>query len=194
MAEENKQNKPADNGEASKSKPAEAKPTAAKSEKPASSDAQAPKSKPAEDKPAAAKSEKPAAAKKPKKEKPPALEDKPFVEFMEKNYVPALEKAMTQKGVEDLQLSFAKQKVPVIGFENAEDCWQIEGRWRDGQRQFNLYFPDEDIKGKKGFSCNEGKKPSTMESFLIDERKITLDLMVFGLMQRLNGQKWLGIN
>ena len=182
MAEENKQNKPASDAESSKSKPAEAKPAAAKSEKPA------------EAKPAAAKSEKPAAAKKPKKEKPPAVEDKPFVEFMEKNYVPALEKAITDKGVEDLHLSFAKQKVPVIGFESAQECWQVEGRWRDGQRQFNLYFPDENIKGKKGFSCNEGKKPSTMESFLIDERKITLDLMVFGLIQRLNGQKWLGIN
>ncbi len=176
MAEENKQNKPASSdAEASKSKPAEAKPAAAK--------------------PAAAKSDKPpAAAKKPKKEKPPALEDKPFAEFMENIYVPAVEKAMTGKGVEDLQLSFAKQKVPIIGFESSGECWQVEGRWYGGQRQFNLYFPDEDIKGKKGFSCNEGKKPSTMESFLIDERRITLDLMVFGLMQRLNGQKWLGIN
>ncbi len=173
MAEENKQNKPASSdAETSKSKPAEAKPAAAKSDKSASSDAKAPNSKPAEAKPAAATSDKPAAAtKKPKKEKPPALEDKPFAEFMEKNYVPAVEKAMTDKGVEDLQLSFVKQQVPIVGFENAGECWQVEGRWRDGQRQFNLYFPDENIKGKKGFSCNEGKKPSTMESFLIDERK-----------------------
>ncbi|MGB3653084.1 MAG: DUF2996 domain-containing protein, partial [Rivularia sp. (in: cyanobacteria)] len=51
-----------------------------------------------------------------------------------------------------------------------------------------------DIKGKKAFSCNEGKRPSTLESFLIDERRITLDLMVFGVVQRLNGQKWLGRN
>jgi len=38
------------------------------------------------------------------------------------------------------------------------------------------------------------KKPSTLEPFLIDERKVTLDLMVFGVMQRLNGQKWLERN
>lgn len=140
------------------------------------------------------KAEKPAAAKAAKKEKPPAVEDKPFVEFIEQHYLPSLQKAITEQGVEDLQLSFAKQKLPIAGFQSAEECWQVIGSWQNGQRQFNVYFPDEDISGKKGFSCNEGKKPSTLESFLIDERKITLDLLVFGLVQRLNGQKWLGRN
>ncbi|MEH2261456.1 DUF2996 domain-containing protein [Nostoc sp.] len=144
---------------------------------------------------AAATEEKPAAAKAAKKEKAPAVEDKPFVEFIEQDYLPALQKAIAQQGVQDLQVSFAKQKLPITGFESAEECWQIIGSWKEtGARQFNLYFPEEDIQGKKGFSCNEGKKPSTLESFLIDERKITLDLLVFGLVQRLDGQKWLGIN
>ncbi|MEH2466614.1 DUF2996 domain-containing protein [Nostoc sp.] len=145
---------------------------------------------------AAATGEKPAAAAKAaKKEKAPAVEDKPFVEFIEQDYLPALQKAIAQQGVQDLQVSFAKQKVPITGFESAEECWQIIGSWKEtGRRQFNLYFPEEDIQGKKGFSCNEGKKPSTLESFLIDERRITLDLLVFGLVQRLDGQKWLGIN
>ncbi|WP_392482150.1 DUF2996 domain-containing protein [Nostoc sp. C110] len=148
---------------------------------------------PKREKPAAAE-EKPA-AKTAKKEKAPSVEDKPFVEFIEQDYLPALQKAIAQKGVQDLQVSFAKQKVPITGFESAEECWQIIGSWKEiGLRQFNLYFPEEDIQGKKGFSCNEGKKPSTLESFLIDERKITLDLLVFGLVQRLDGQKWLGIN
>ncbi|QIR37792.1 DUF2996 domain-containing protein [Tolypothrix sp. PCC 7910] len=139
--------------------------------------------------------EKPAAkAAAAKKEKAPAVEDKPFVEFIQQHYLPAVQTAITQQGVADLQLSFAKQKVPISGFESAEDCYQLVGSWQNGLRQFNLYFPDEDIQGKKGFSCNEGKKPSTLESFLIDERKITLDLLVFGLVQRLNGQKWLGRN
>ncbi|MBD2246409.1 DUF2996 domain-containing protein [Nostoc sp. FACHB-888] len=143
------------------------------------------------------KQEKPAAAaaKAAKKEKAPSVEDKPFVEFIEQDYLPALQKAIAQQGVQDLQVSFAKQKVPITGFESAQECWQIIGSWKEtGQRQFNLYFPEEDIQGKKGFSCNEGKKPSTLESFLIDERKITLDLLVYGLVQRLGGQKWLGIN
>ena len=136
---------------------------------------------------------KPKAAK-PKKEKPPAVEDKPFEEFMQQHYLPALDKAIAGEGVEDLQLDFAKQKLPIPGYEKAEECWQVLGRFQNGLRQFNVYFPDEDIKGKKAFSCNEGKRPSTLESFLIDERKITLDLMVFGVVQRLNGQKWLGRN
>ena len=153
---------------------------------------------PKREKPAAAATtgEKPAAAAKAaKKEKAPSVEDKPFVEFIEQDYLPALQKAIAQQGVKDLQVSFAKQKVPITGFESAEECWQIIGSWKEtGLHQFNLYFPEEDIQGKKGFSCNEGKKPSTLESFLIDERKITLDLLVYGLVQLLNGQKWLGIN
>ncbi|MEH2267276.1 MAG: DUF2996 domain-containing protein [Nostoc sp.] len=162
---------------------------------------------PKREKPAAAKAataekatdaaaEKPAAAAKAaKKEKAPSVEDKPFVEFIEQDYLPALQKAIAQQGVQDLQVSFAKQKVPITGFESAEECWQIIGSWSEiGKRQFNLYFPEEDIQGKKGFSCNEGKNPSTLESFLIDERKTTLDLLVYGLVQRLGGQKWLGRN
>ncbi|MDY6900594.1 MAG: DUF2996 domain-containing protein [Cyanobacteriota bacterium] len=148
-----------------------------------------------EEKPKAAA--KPAGDKKPaakKKEKPPAVEDKPFEEFMREHYVPALEKAIADEGVEDLHLDFAKQKLPIPGYEKAEECWQVLGNFQNGLRQFNVYFPDEDIKGKKAFSCNEGKSPSTLESFLIDERRITLDLMVFGVVMRLNGQKWLGRN
>ncbi|MBW4689083.1 MAG: DUF2996 domain-containing protein [Komarekiella atlantica HA4396-MV6] len=156
-----------------------------------------PAAPPKREKPAAAAKdaagEKPA-AKAAKKEKAPTVEDKPFVEFIQQDYLPALQKAIAQQGVQDLEVSFAKQKVPITGFESAEEYWQIIGSWEKGLRQFNLYFPDEDIQGKKGFSCNEGKKPSTLESFLIDERKITLDLLVFGLVQRLNGQKWLGRN
>ncbi|QSJ15629.1 DUF2996 domain-containing protein [Nostoc sp. UHCC 0702] len=151
---------------------------------------------PKREKPAAkdATEEKPAAKAAAKKEKAPAVEDKPFVEFIEQDYLPAVQKAIAQAGVKDLQLSFAKQKLPIVGFQSAEEWWQVVGSWQNGLRQFNLYFPDEDIQGKKGFSCNEGKKTSTLESFLIDERKITLDLLVFGLVQRLNGQKWLGLN
>ncbi|MBN3947054.1 MAG: DUF2996 domain-containing protein [Nostoc sp. NMS7] len=175
--------------------PNAAKPAAAspKREKPA---AAAAKAAVGEKPPAAATEEKPApAAKAAKKEKAPAVEDKPFVEFIEQDYLPALQKAIAQQGVQDLQVSFAKQKMPITGFESAEECWQIIGSWSEiGQRQFNLYFPEEDIQGKKGFSCNEGKKPSTLESFLIDERRVTLDLLVFGLVQRLDGQKWLGRN
>lgn len=146
--------------------------------------------KPPAAKKAAAAGDKPAAA---KKEKAPAVEDKPFVEFMQQDYVPALQNAIATQGVRDLQLSFAKQQVPIRGMQLGE-CWQVVGSWQNGYRQFNLYFPEENIQGKKAFSCNEGKKPSTLESFLIDERKVTLDMLVSRLVYRLNGQKWLGRN
>ncbi|MBW4674916.1 MAG: DUF2996 domain-containing protein [Desmonostoc geniculatum HA4340-LM1] len=146
------------------------------------------------EKPAAATAEEKPAAKAAKKEKAPSVEDKPFVQFIEQDYLPALQKAIAKEGVQDLQVAFAKQKVPIKGFESAEESWQVVGSWQNGAYNFNLYFPEEDIQGKKGFSCNEGKKPSTLESFLIDERKTTLDLLVFGLVQRLDGQKWLGRN
>jgi hypothetical protein len=105
-----------------------------------------------------------------------------------------LEAAINKEGVPDIKLTFDKQKYSIIGFTSAEECWQVIGSWQGGQRQFNVYFPEENIQGKKGFSCNEGKKTSTLESFLIDERKITLDLLVSRLVYRLNGQKWLGRN
>ncbi|MCV3217205.1 DUF2996 domain-containing protein [Plectonema radiosum NIES-515] len=165
----------------------EVNPNAAKAKKPAAAKGEKPAAKEGDE-------DKPAAGKAAKKEKPPALEDKPFVEFVEQYYLPALQKAIAQQGVQDVQLSFAKQKLSIVGFDTSEECWQVMGKLQNGLRQFNLYFLDEDIQGKKGFSCNEGKKPSTLESFLIDERKMTLDLMVYGMVQRLNGQKWLGRN
>lgn len=135
------------------------------------------------------KADKPAA----KKEKAPAVEDKPFAEFMQQYYLPALQKALTTQGVLEANLEFTKQKVAISGYD-ANDCWQVRGSLYDGSRQFSVYFPQEDIQGQRAFSCNEGSKPSTLESFLIDERKVTLDLLVFGVIQRLNGQKWLTRN
>ncbi|KJH73105.1 DUF2996 domain-containing protein [Aliterella atlantica] len=133
------------------------------------------------------------AAKAAKKEKGPAVEDKPFAEFVQQDYLPALQKALTTKGAKDINLKFEKQKVAIAGYSQ-EECWQIEGNWQNGLRQFNVYFPQENIQGQRAFSCNEGSKPSTLESFLIDERKVTLDLLVFGVVQRLDGQKWLSRN
>ncbi|MEB3309822.1 MAG: DUF2996 domain-containing protein [Snowella sp.] len=148
-------------------------------------------------KPAKAAKAAPTADKAPaaKKAKEPALEDKPFAEFMEKDFVPTLQKALDQEGLKEISVSFKKQPLPTYGADPNEQCWQVEGIWQKGQRQFNLYFWDENINGQKGFSfASGGSKPSTIESFMIDERKVTLDLMVRYLIQRLNGQKWLILN
>ena len=152
-------------------------------------DESASSAKPPKKSAAADKADKPAA----KKEKAPAVEDKPFAEFMQQYYLPALQKAFATQGVPEANLEFTKQKVAIAGYD-ANECWQVKGSLYNGLRQFNVYFPQEDIQGQRAFSCNEGSKPSTLESFLIDERKVTLDLLVFGVIQRLNGQKWLTRN
>lgn len=133
---------------------------------------------------------KPAA--KPKKEKPPALEDKPFADFITQDYMPSLKKAMAAIGFEDLDLKFEKLPLPIKGMEELGACWQVQGKFQGGQHQFLVGFLKEDIQGPKVFSCaDNGASPSLLESFMIDERKVTLDLMVFYTLQRLNGQKWL---
>jgi hypothetical protein len=117
---------------------------------------------------------------KPKSEKvkAPAPEDLPFNEFITNHYLPALTKAIERKGVTDLSLSFTDK--------------QVQGRWAEGKRSFVVYFAKEDINGQKAFACADwGMNPSTIEPFLVDERKSTLDLLVFGVVQRLNAQKWL---
>jgi Protein of unknown function (DUF2996) len=127
-----------------------------------------------------------------KKAKPPALEDKPFNEFIEQHFNPALEKAFQAQGIDDVKLQLTKQGIPIKAANPSEQCWQVIGKWQNGQRQFNLYFLDENISGQKAFSAaTYGNQPSTIESFMIDERKVTLDLMVMYTIQRLNGQKWL---
>ena len=147
----------------------------------------------AEEKPSPEKTA-PAKAAKAKKAKPPKLEDKPFNEFMEQHFMPALNDALSQQGIGDMQLTFSQEKLPISGAGD-EACWQVIGNWQNGDRQFNLYFLDENIKGSKAFSCAAtGSAPSTIESFMIDERRVTLDLMVLYTVQRLNGQKWLTRN
>ncbi|WP_055077355.1 DUF2996 domain-containing protein [Pseudanabaena sp. 'Roaring Creek'] len=122
---------------------------------------------------------KPAA--KPKAEKPPAIEELPFEEFINIHYLPALTKAFGKNGVTDLHLEFAN--------------FQVRGTWAQGLRQFTVYFSKADLNAQKAFSCADaGRSPSTIEPFLIDERKAPLDLLVFGVIQRLTAQKWLQPN
>ncbi|MBE9065931.1 DUF2996 domain-containing protein [Leptolyngbya cf. ectocarpi LEGE 11479] len=127
-----------------------------------------------------------------KKEKPPKLEDKPFAEFIEQHFLPAVETALGKEdGLDDLQLSFETQPINVIGVDK-DSYPQVIGRWAEGARQFNIAFLEESIKGPKVYSfATNGSTPSTIEQFMGDERRITLDLMVMYVIQRLKGQKWL---
>ena len=64
-----------------------------------------------------------------------------------------------------------------------------------GQRRFWLCFTAANINSAKTVAVAEGgSEPSLLESFLIDEKKMSLALLVSRLVQRLNGQKWLGPN
>lgn len=139
---------------------------------------------------AAADAKKAAAAKKKKKEK---VEDKPFNEFITEHFVPNLKETLGNQDISDIELSFEPAAIPIKGYGD-EQFPQVVGRWGDGG-QFRLIFQKEDIKGPKFYTAaNPGSSPTLLESFMIDERRVTLDLMVFYVVQRLNGQKWLGGN
>ncbi len=132
----------------------------------------------------------PAAEKPAAKAKPPAVEDKPFAEFVPEIFLPALAKEMQAYGGPSPELSFEQAPMPVVG----SDCWVVKGCMPRGRR-FWLCFTTTDIHGPKTFSLAEsGSEPTLLESFLIDERKATLPLLVSRVVSRLNGQKWLGPN
>jgi hypothetical protein len=183
MAEENKSN---DTAQETADKAAKAPESAAKKAKAAKPDG-AKAAKSGDAKPAAKA-----------KEKAPKLEDKPFDEFMEQHYLPSLKTAMIKEGIDDLTLEFAKRKLEVVGQSDATPYWQVQGQWEtpgEGQRQFNIAFIDEDISGQKVLTlATNGAVPSTIEQFMGDERKTTLDLLLLYTLQRLNGQKWLTRN
>ena len=139
--------------------------------------------KPAEAKPAAAA---PAA----KPAKPPALEDKPFAEFVPELLIPAVAKEIEAYGGPACSLSFEQGPMPVVG----SPCWMVIGALPGGRR-FWLCFTGEAITSAKTIAVAEaGAEPRLLESFLVDEQKMTLALIVSRLVQRLNGQKWLGAN
>ena len=126
----------------------------------------------------------------PAKAKPPAPEDKPFAEFVPQLLIPALGKEIQSYGGPAAELSFAEGPMPVVG----SPCWQVMGTL-PGQRRFWLCFTAADINAPKTVAIAEaGSEPSLLESFLIDEKKMSLALLVSRLVQRLNGQKWLGPN
>ncbi|MEM9535579.1 MAG: DUF2996 domain-containing protein [Cyanobacteria bacterium P01_E01_bin.45] len=128
--------------------------------------------KPAAKKPAAGK--KPAGGRPPKKAKAP---EKPFAQAISEDVIPNTIAALKSRGVDDLELAFNNNT--------------LEGKFKGGQRQFNVIFSDTDLNASKGFTCTIGSAPvSTIESFMIDERKVSADLLVFYIVQRLYAQQW----
>ncbi|AAQ00036.1 MULTISPECIES: DUF2996 domain-containing protein [Prochlorococcus] len=124
------------------------------------------------------------------KKKPPKLEEKPFEEFVNKHLIPEISNSLSSKGISLESIILKKDQRPVVGGE----CWIVYGELLNGKR-FWITFNSDDIKSTKNICLAESSSEAALlESFLIDEKKITLQLLTSRFMQRLNGQKWLGDN
>ena len=129
------------------------------------------------------------AAPKPKP-KPPKPEDKPFPEFIDTLFIPAVSKQLEDNGIQADRLERVQGERPVVG----GSCPMVVGELPGGRR-FWLCFGIADITSPKLIALAEaGSEPTLLESFLIDEKRMSLPLLVSRLLQRLNGQKWLGRN
>ena len=125
---------------------------------------------------------------KPKKEIP--IEKKPFCEFVNDYLLPSLIREFKERGFEVLDISLKNTTRPIAG----DKCWVINCEIKDTCK-FWLSFEKEDISSLKSISiCRSSQKPSVIESFLIDEKRITLKLIISRILQRLNGQKLIGVN
>tara|TARA_Y100001968_G_scaffold47652_1_gene37930 strand:- start:2969 stop:3520 length:552 start_codon:yes stop_codon:yes gene_type:complete len=122
--------------------------------------------------------------------KPPKIEDKPFSEFITNHLIPGLKSSIEDKGTVVRDIKLIEGKRPVVGGY----CWMVFCEISQ-QRKFWLCFNKEIITSDKTILLAESNSdPGIVESFLIDEKKTTLSLIISRVLQRLNGQKWIGAN
>ena len=125
---------------------------------------------------------------KPKKELP--VEKKPFQEFINIHLIPALKEEINQRGLVINNINLTNTNRPIA----RDKCWVINCEIKD-TCNFWLSFEKDDISSLKSISLSKpNQTPSIIESFLIDEKRITLKLIISRLLQRLNGQKLIGVN
>ncbi len=125
---------------------------------------------------------------KPIKEIP--IEKKPFQEFINIHLIPSLTEEINKRGLEVNNINLNNTFRPIAG----DKCWVINCEIKD-ICTFWLSFEKDDISSSKSISLSKpNQKPSIIESFLIDEKRITLKLIISRVLQRLNGQKLIGIN
>ena len=125
---------------------------------------------------------------KPKKELP--IEKKPFQEFVNIHLIPDLIEEINQRGLKINNINLKNTNRPIAG----DKCWVINCEIKD-TCNFWLSFEKEDISSLKSISISKpNQEPSIIESFLIDEKRITLKLIISRVLQRLNGQKLIGFN
>ena len=125
---------------------------------------------------------------KPKKDLP--VEKKPFPEFINLHLIPSLTDEINQRGLEINNINLTNTIRPIAG----DKCWVINCEIKD-TCNFWLSFEKDDISSLKSISLSKpNQQPSIIESFLIDEKRITLKLIISRVIQRLNGQKLIGVN
>ena len=125
-----------------------------------------------------------------KPKKPPKIEDKPFLEFISNHLIPGLKSSIEGKGTLVTDIKLIEGQRPVVG----GNCWMVICELSE-QRKFWLCFNNDLITSEKTILLAESNSdPSIVESFLIDEKKTTLPLLISRVLQRINGQKWIGMN
>ena len=125
---------------------------------------------------------------KPKKELP--IEKKPFQEFINIHLIPAFIQEINQRGFEIKNICLENTNRPIAG----DKCWVVNCEIKDVCSLW-LSFEKDDISSQKSISISKpNQEPSIIESFLIDEKRISLKLIISRVIQRLNGQKLIGVN
>lgn len=118
------------------------------------------------------------AAPKPKPKAPAKAPAKPLPQMMEEDVIPSLKSILeAQQDLTDIQLSFQDNR--------------LEGSFvkKGNPYSFWAFFPNGVLTGPKGFSLSSyGWGASTVEPFLIDEKKITAKHVVFWVKKRLAAQ------
>ena len=126
----------------------------------------------------------------PVQKKEPPIEKKPFQEFINDHLIPSLKEEINQRGLEVNSINLQNTNRPIAG----DKCWVINCEIKN-TCNFWLSFEKDDISSLKSISLSKpNQKPSIIESFLIDEKRITLKLIISRVLQRLNGQKLIGVN
>ncbi|MEO0854199.1 MAG: DUF2996 domain-containing protein [Cyanobacteria bacterium J06648_11] len=124
-------------------------------------------------KPAPKAGAKPAAKKKKTKEP-----EKPFAQAITEDVIPATVKLFQARGVNDLSLTLTDTT--------------LAGTFDRGNRAFEIIFSAPELTAPKSITYEvDGIPASTVESFMIDERKVPPELLVFYIMQRMYAQQWL---
>ena len=104
--------------------------------------------------------------------------------------IPEFIQEINQRGLEIINIQLKNTNRPIAG----DKCWVINCEIKD-TCSFWLSFEKEDISSLKSISLSKpNQNPSIIESFLIDEKRITLKLIISRVLQRLNGQKLIGVN